>query len=148
MRGKSIPLILSSGKVPGPTPGVLCYAVITMGPDTQRGTHDNLLGPDPSPEVVDDLSNEKHVTAETPPCFLWHTFEDKTVKVVNAIDFASALLAKGVPFELHIYEKGGHGLGINKGMPAGQYYRWTEDLAAWLGERGWITQPESKLPPK
>jgi len=127
-----------------PDLGVLCYAVITMGPDTEKGTHSNLLGPTPSPELVEELSNEKHVTADTPPCFIWHTWEDKTVKVVNALDFASALLAKGVPFELHIYEKGGHGLGLGKGLSPDQHHRWTNDLLAWLGERGWLSRP--KLP--
>ena len=107
-------------------------------------THSNLLGPTPSPELVEELSNEKHVTADTPPCFIWHTWEDKTVKVVNALDFASALLAKGVPFELHIYEKGGHGLGLGKGLSPDQHHRWTNDLLAWLGERGWLSRP--KLP--
>jgi acetyl esterase/lipase len=126
-----------------PDLGVLCYAVITMGPDTHSGTHDNLIGKNPAPELVDELSNEKHVTADTPPCFIWHNFEDKTVKVVNALDFASALLAHKVPFELHIYEKGGHGIGMGQAPPRGQYYIWTNDLESWLRQRGWLTpQPQ------
>ena len=58
------------------------------------------------------LSAEKHVTARTPPCFIWHTVEDAAVPVENALLFASALRASGVPFALHIYERGVHGLGL------------------------------------
>lgn len=127
-----------------PDLGVLCYAVITMGPNTQKGTHDNLLGLNPSPELVEDLSNEKHVTPDTPACFIWHTWEDNTVKVENALDFAAALKAKGVHFELHIYEKGGHGMGLGKkDDPTVAHHRWASDLLAWLGERGWL----APLPP-
>src|SRR5437867_5805668 len=61
-----------------PTLGVLCYPVISMGAITHGGSKRNLLGDDPDPALVDLLSNEKQVTKETPPCFLWHTWEDKT----------------------------------------------------------------------
>jgi len=121
-----------------PDLGILCYAVITMGPDTQSGTHDNLIGKTPAPELVEELSNEKHVTADTPPCFIWHTYEDTAVKVINAIDFASALLAHHVPFELHVYEKGNHGQGLGKNLPPGEHLRWAADLLGWLGDRGWL----------
>lgn len=131
-----------------PDLGVLCYAVITMGPDTQSGTHDNLIGKNPSPELVEDLSNEKHVTTDTPPCFIWHSYEDRTVKVINALDFASALLAHHVPFELHIYEKGTHGEGLSKGLPPGEHYRWADDLLAWLGERRWLSHEDAGPPPQ
>src|SRR4051812_33003624 len=66
-----------------PDVGVLCYAVITMGTDTHGGSKANLLGKDPSPELVKLLSSELQVTKDTPPCFIWHTFEDKTVNVQN-----------------------------------------------------------------
>ena len=72
-----------------PDIGILCYAVITMGPDTHNGSKQNLLGKNPSPELVELLSNEKQVTKETPPCFIWHTWEDKAVKVENALAFAA-----------------------------------------------------------
>ncbi len=121
-----------------PDLGVLCYAVISMGELTHGGSRHNLLGPDPSPELVDDLSNEKQVKADTAPCFIWHTGGDHAVKVENSLAFASALRAKNVPFELHIYERLDHGIGLSKGDAPGGYHRWTSDLAAWLGERGWI----------
>jgi acetyl esterase/lipase len=121
-----------------PDLGVLCYAVITMKENTHGGSRLNLLGPTPSPELIHYLSSEEQVTADTPPCFIWHTWEDQTVKVENALAFAAALRAKGVHFELHIYEKGPHGLGLGKGGAPGGFHRWTSDLLAWLGERGWL----------
>ena len=90
--------------------------------------------------MIEELSNEKQVRADTPPCFVWHTWEDHTVKVENALEFAAALRAKGVRFELHIYEKGAHGMGLGKGDAPGDYHRWTADLLAWLDERGWLTR--------
>src|SRR5258708_4660318 len=100
-----------------PDLGILCYAVITMGPDTHQGSKNNLLGRDPAPELVTLLSNELQVTPQTPPCFIWHTYEDKAVKLENSLMFAMALRKAGVPFDLHIYEKGGHGMGLGKGHP-------------------------------
>ncbi len=113
-----------------PDLGVLCYAVITMGPDTHQGSKQNLLGKDPAPELVTLLSNELQVTAQTPPCFVWSTEEDKTVKVENSLSFALALRKAGVPFDLHIYEKGGHGMGLGNNHP------WGADCLYWLAVRG------------
>ena len=121
-----------------PDLGVLCYAVITMTQNTHGGSRSNLLGPTPSPELVHETSSETQVRADTAPCFIWHTWEDKTVKVENALAFASALREKGIRFELHIYEEGAHGMGLGKGDAPGGYHRWTSDLLAWLGERGWL----------
>jgi len=115
-----------------PDLGILCYAVITMGENTHGGSRKNLLGDNPDPALIELLSNEKHVTAETPSCFIWHTYDDTAVKVENSIDFASALRTKGVPFELHVYEKGAHGIGLGKTEP----HRWANDCLAWLKERG------------
>src|SRR5262249_42177820 len=81
-----------------PDIGILCYAVISMGPNTHQGSKNNLLGKDPDSEVVKLLSNELQVTAQTPPCFIWHTWEDKAVKVENSLEFAAALRKAGVPF--------------------------------------------------
>jgi acetyl esterase/lipase len=122
-----------------PDLGVLCYAVITMGGDKDNGSRTNLLGPAPSAELIHYLSSEEQVRPDTPPCFIWHTWEDKTVKVENALAFASALRARDVHFELHIYELGSHGMGLGKGDAPGGLHRWTSDLLAWLGERGWLT---------
>jgi len=113
-----------------PDIGALCYPVITTGQFTHRGSIKNLLGDSPSPEVLQYLSTELQVNADTPPTFLWHTVEDPVVPVENSLLFATALRKAKVPFELHLYEKGAHGLGLpasGKSMPP-----WDEDLLRWL----------------
>lgn len=111
-----------------PDAAVLCYPVITMGPNTHQGSKNNLLGPKPDPELVKSLSNETQVTKETPPCFIWHTWEDKAVKVENSLEFAAALQRAGVPFDLHVYQKGGHGLGLGKA----EKHPWAGACLHWL----------------
>jgi acetyl esterase/lipase len=113
-----------------PDLGVLCYPVITMGQHTHAGSKRNLLGLDPAPELVKLLSNELQVTPATPPCFVWHTVADTGVPVENSLEFAAALRRAGVPFDLHLYQTGRHGLGLGNGHP------WTQDCAFWLQERG------------
>jgi len=122
-----------------PDLGVLCYAVISMGPTTHAGSKANLLGKEPPAELVELLSNEKQVTNQTPPIFIWHTWEDPAVKVDNALDFAKALRANGVPFDLHIYQKGGHGVGLGGGRkdPAARH-PWTTACLDWLRLQGFI----------
>jgi acetyl esterase/lipase len=121
-----------------PDLGVLCYPVITMGPNTHGGSKKNLLGDNPDPKLVELMSNEKQVTKETPPTFLFHTVEDTAVKVENALEFAAALQRHGVPFALHIYPKGRHGIGLGGFAwdPAGRH-PWTGQLTFWLKEQGW-----------
>lgn len=121
-----------------PDLGILCYAVITMEDDfTHKGSRANLLGPDPAPELVKLLSNEQQVTQETPPCFLWHTVEDAAVPVENSLQFAAALRKAGVPFALHAYQKGGHGLGLGtREWNPEQRHPWTRDLVFWLAAQG------------
>jgi acetyl esterase/lipase len=117
--------------------GILCYAVITMGQFTHEGSKHNLLGNDPSPELVRNLSNELQVTKDTPPCFVWHTWEDGAVPVENSLHFAEALRKAGVPFDLHIYQKGGHGLGLgSREWDPGKRHPWTQDLVVWLEVQG------------
>lgn len=121
-----------------PDLGVLCYAVITMGEYTHQGSRLNLLGEHPSDALVQELSNEKHVTPQTPPCFLWHTAEDPAVPVENSLQFAAALRRSHVPFDLHIYEKGRHGLGLGDDTaPFVHALPWTHDLLYWLTVQGW-----------
>ena len=115
-----------------PDLGILCYPVISLGPNTHLGSKNNLLGKDPAPELVKLLSNELQVTAKTPPCFVWHTWEDKAVKVENSLEFAAALQKAGVPFDLHIYQKGAHGIGLANGHP------WTKDCLFWLKTQGFV----------
>ncbi len=122
-----------------PDIGILCYAVISMGPNTHGGSKGNLLGKEPAPELVELLSNEKQVTKETPPCFIWHTWEDAAVKVENSLDFAAALRKAGVPFDLHVYQKGPHGIGLSigkNGAASGEVHPWAKDLMVWLKAQG------------
>ena len=121
-----------------PDLGILCYPVITMGEYTHQGTKNNLLGNNPSPELVKLLSNELQVTKQTPPCFIWHTFEDDGVPVENSLGFASALRRAGVPFDLHIYEKGRHGIGLGDKPPFANTHPWAADCLFWLKTRGFL----------
>ena len=119
-----------------PDLGILCYAVISMGPNTHNGSRKNLLGENPPPELVELLSNEKQVTRKTPPCFIWHTWEDSAVKVENSLDFAAALRKNNVPFDLHIYQNGGHGMGLGGGRAGGERHPWAADCLFWLKAQG------------
>ena len=122
-----------------PDVGILCYAVISMGPNTHQGSKTNLLGKTPAPELVELLSNEKQVTKETPPCFIWHTWEDGGVKVENSLAFASALREKNVPFDLHVYQKGAHGMGLGKSATdPTKHHPWADDCLYWLQCRGFL----------
>ena len=126
-----------------PDLGILCYAVITMGQFTHQGSKANLLGKDPAPELVRELSNELQVTKDTPPCFVWHTYEDSTVPVENSLQYAEALRRTGVPFDLHIYQKGPHGrgLGTREWNPE-KRHPWTRDCIVWLQVQGFVKTTE------
>ncbi|SPE55329.1 Alpha/beta hydrolase [Verrucomicrobia bacterium] len=120
-----------------PDLGILCYAVITMGHFTHQGSKENLLGKAPPAELVQNLSNELQVTKDTPPCFLWHTYEDTVVPVENTLMFAEALRKAGVPFDLHIYQKGAHGLGLgSQEWAPDRRHPWTADCSFWLKVQG------------
>jgi len=121
-----------------PDLGILCYPVITMGEYTHQGSKNNLLGKDPAPELVKLLSNELQVTKETPPCFLFHTGEDTAVPVENSLAFAAALRRAGVPFDLHIYQKGRHGIGLADKPPFAHVHPWASDCLFWLKEQGFV----------
>lgn len=96
-----------------PTGMILCYPVISAGPLGHKKSIDNLCGDVNAPqEMRDKFSLELHVDDTTPPAFLWHTFEDKSVPVENSIMFASALREHNIPFELHIFPEGPHGLAL------------------------------------
>jgi acetyl esterase/lipase len=113
---------------------VLCYAVISFGQFAHRGSEHMLLGDQPDPALVENLSNELQVTAQTPPTFLFHTTNDGTVPVENSVLFYSALRKAGVPAELHIYERGPHGVGLAFTDEA--LSSWPARLADWLRIRG------------
>ena len=122
-----------------PDLGILCYPVITLldSPFTHTGSRKNLLGENPSEALKRELSNELQVTKDTPPCFLFHTWEDKGVPMENSMMFADALRKAGVPFDLHIYQSGPHGIGLGsrEWNPANRH-PWTRDCAYWLHEHG------------
>ena len=122
-----------------PDIGILCYPVITMGEFTHRGSKRNLLGDNPPGELVDLLSSEKQVKKNTPPTFIWHTMEDRAVPVENSLLFTSALRKSKVPFSLHIYQKGRHGIGLADKPPFKNVHPWAKDLVFWLTEQGFIT---------
>ncbi|MDX1951958.1 MAG: alpha/beta hydrolase [Verrucomicrobiota bacterium] len=123
-----------------PNFGILCYPVISMGDITHLGSRRNLLGNEPSPELIKMLSNELQVTSNTPPCFIWHTWEDTAVKVENALEFATALQRARVPYDLHIYQKGGHGIGLGKNAS----HPWTRDCRFWLEENDFLPRQASQ----
>jgi len=114
---------------------VLGYPVISFTtPYTHQGSLKNLLGDHPDPQLVENLSNELQVTPQTPPTFLFHTNEDKGVPAENSVLFYLALRKAGVPAEMHIFEKGPHGVGLDLGDPA--LSLWPTLLKNWFQERG------------
>jgi len=114
---------------------ILCYPVITMElPVTHGGSRHNLLGENPDAALVKLMSNDQQVRAETPPTFLVHTTEDTAVLPENSLQFYAALHKAGVPAELHIYEKGPHGVGLAKNIPG--VGDWPRACEAWLRVRG------------
>jgi acetyl esterase/lipase len=114
---------------------ILGYAVISMNSEyTHAGSRTALLGDHPDPKLLDDLSNDQRVTAQTPPTFLFQTNADTTVPAENSVRFYLALRKAGVPAELHIYEQGPHGVGLaplNATLSS-----WPARLADWLRGRG------------
>lgn len=118
---------------------LLGYPVITSGEKSHPGSFENLLG-ERHDELLESVSLEKRVTPDTPKTFLWHTFSDGSVPVENSLMFASALREAGVPFELHVFPEGNHGLalGIKETDTKNGYhyqpdvYIWTELFSVWM----------------
>ena len=116
---------------------ILAYPVITFTePFLHRGSRNSLLSENPDPALVDLLSNEKQVTSQTPPAFLFHTADDPVVPVENSLMFYSALRKAGVPAEMHIYLHGPHGVGLAQADPI--LSSWPGRLADWLRIQGLI----------
>ncbi|WP_226036558.1 alpha/beta hydrolase [Aquibacillus saliphilus] len=110
---------------------ILCYPVITMmKPYCHQGSVSNLLGENPSADLIESLSNHLHINKDTPPTFLWHTADDQSVPVENSFMFASALRQHQIPFDLHVFEQGVHGLGL---ADENQHVRsWQSQCLLWL----------------
>lgn len=124
---------------------VLGYPVITP----QAGNRDvllNLVGPDPTADMEHLVSLDKHVTDKTPRTFLWHCWDDM-VPIEHSLAFAAALRRSKVPYEMHIFHRGGHGLGVGEGSP--HVASWTKLCGEWLGEVwGGLVGPGSRGKPK
>ena len=116
---------------------LLIYPVITMRDSvTHGGSRLNLLGREPAPELVRLLSNEMQVTPETPPTFLVHSTDDRTVPVQNSLLFYDALKRNGVQAEMHVFEYGGHGFGLAPKDPV--LAAWTTICESWMRRHGWL----------
>ena len=114
---------------------VLSYPVISFTTEyTHKGSRTNLLGENPDPALVNLLSNELQVKPNTPPVFLFHTSEDSGVPAENSILFYLALRKQNIPAELHIYEKGRHGVGL--ASTDATLSSWPARLADWFRTRG------------
>lgn len=138
------------GQTARPDAMILSYPVITSGEFRHDGSFRALLGPDYEKRLA-EFSLENRVSEHTPPAFIWHTNDDDIVPAENALFFAMALRKKGVPFELHVYQPGGHGLATaapethnDKGeavLP--ECENWMEMASVWLkndpnaGPRRW-----------
>jgi len=93
-----------------PDASILCYPVISGVKNPHQGSICNITGGDTA--LIKEVSAERQVRANTPPAFLWHTSDDDAVNVTNSLEYARALRAKGIEFELHVFDKGPHGLSL------------------------------------
>jgi acetyl esterase/lipase len=113
---------------------ILAYPVISFDPAiTHGGSSRNLLGENPDPKLIEAMSNDLQVTAQTPPAFLFHTTADAGVPVENSIRFYLALRKARVPAEMHVFENGPHGVGLALWDPA--LSTWPTLLTNWLRAR-------------
>lgn len=119
-----------------PDLAILCSGFILFDqPDSDR--EERFLGPNGTSEQKRFLSPRLNVRSDTPPCFLWQTGEDDKVVAENAFAFATALREKNVPFDLHIYRDGKHGIGLgSKDLDPAKLHPWTYDAAFWLKQQG------------
>jgi acetyl esterase/lipase len=120
---------------------MLLYPVISFGPMTHAGSRESLVGKTPTDDLVNRYSNEKQVTANTPPTFLVHAEDDTTVPVQNSLMFYEALLNAKVKAEMHLFQAGGHGFGLNNSKSKNKWMDWTKN---WLEENGFIPPPPTK----
>ncbi|HVF09538.1 MAG TPA: alpha/beta hydrolase [Abditibacteriaceae bacterium] len=141
----------AAGSTPASTPGstpdgldalscrpdalILCYPVISAVASAHAGSFHNLMGTDAPPDLRQKMSLELQVTPATPPAFLWHTFDDMAVPVENSLLFAHALRRQSIPFEMHIYPTGRHGLGLAE--EDAHVATWMPLCCEWLRSMGW-----------
>jgi acetyl esterase/lipase len=113
----------------------LIYPVITFGAYAHVGSRENLIGKNPSQQLIDLYSNEKQVTAETPPTFLVQAEDDNVVPVQNSLMFYDALLQNKIKAEMHIFPAGGHGFGLHNATTKDY---WFDRLKEWMDVNGWL----------
>ena len=117
-----------------PDAGILCYPVVSFLEYVNEGTRDTLLGDSPDPELLRRLSGEENVPDDMPPIFMWHTSDDEVVPVENSLRLALAMRKKEIPFELHVFPHGYHGLGLAESQPDAA--QWTTLACNWLKTLG------------
>ncbi|APZ46064.1 beta-galactosidase [Polaribacter reichenbachii] len=119
---------------------LLIYPVISMEKGiTHQGSKNKLLGNNPSKALIEKYSNEKHITKETPPTFLVHATNDKSVLVENSIQYYLKLKENNVSAEMHLYQDGGHGFGLGK---KGTHTNWPNEVENWLREKSLLPKKE------
>lgn len=117
---------------------ILIYPVISMQSSiTHEGSREALLGPDPVEALVRRFSLDERVHREVPPTFLVHSMDDDIVPAANSLRYAGALGKAGVPFELHVYQSGGHGYDLGRSTNTESH--WPEACERWLGSRGFLS---------
>ena len=120
---------------PRPDALILCYPVITSKLFAHTGSLNNLLGKGYADDLRDLMCLEEQIDKTTPPSFLWHTAADQAVPVENSLLFCNALSKFKIPFELHIFPEGRHGLGLAADLP--EVAVWADLSATWLKNMGW-----------
>ncbi len=111
---------------------ILSYPVISSGRFAHQGSFISLLGDPPPKELLDEMSLELQVNENTPPAFLWHTFDDSGVPVENSLLFAQALRRSNIPFEMHIYPEGPHGLSLATEETSADGLKPDAHIATWM----------------
>ena len=126
--------IIGPDKDPRPNKVILSYPVITSGEYAHQGSFENVLGDKKDdPKMRELLSMENQVTSEFPPVFIWHTFEDNAVPVMNTLLFAKALAENDILTEMHIYPKGRHGLSLGSHLVEGDKdYSYRHESSEWI----------------
>jgi len=127
---------------------ILSYARLTLDPAIPRKTSlEALIGKHPSQELLDSVSLERHVTSDTPPCFLFATGDDEVVNPMNSTTFYNALKRAGVQAELHIFERGPHGLGLAQGKDAfPELAIYPALIANWMQTHHWMPETVPEKP--
>jgi acetyl esterase/lipase len=120
---------------------ILCYAFIMFDRDDGKGRQERFIGSKPTAEQIKQLSPALNVSKTSPPCFIWQTVEDPGVVAENALVLADAYRKAGAPFDLHLYQKGKHGIGLGvKEYDPAKLHPWARDCMFWLGEQGFLAK--------